>query len=59
MKLTNMADVDMALKPFIDIVGQTTGRGLTIERTFRLSDLFGNPHERLRVIHVAGTSGKT
>ena len=29
-----------------------------LERTLALSDAFGSPHERLKVIHVAGTNGK-
>lgn len=29
-----------------------------LERTLTLSDAFGSPHERLKVIHVAGTNGK-
>lgn len=29
-----------------------------LDRTLRLSKMFGNPHRRLRTIHVAGTNGK-
>src|ERR1051325_3487508 len=29
-----------------------------LERMRRLLDLLGNPHERLRIIHVAGSKGK-
>src|SRR5678809_744088 len=34
------------------------GTKLGLENTFRLAKLFGNPHDRLRFIHVAGTNGK-
>lgn len=34
------------------------GAKLGLENTFRLAALAGNPHERLRFIHVAGTNGK-
>jgi dihydrofolate synthase/folylpolyglutamate synthase len=34
------------------------GTKLGLENTFRLAALFGNPHHRLRFIHVAGTNGK-
>lgn len=37
---------------------QFTGIKLGLENTFRLLEAFGNPHERLRFIHVAGTNGK-
>src|SRR5881397_1975793 len=34
------------------------GLKLGLENTFKLARLAGNPHERLRFIHVAGTNGK-
>src|SRR5207302_2210323 len=34
------------------------GTKLGLENTFRLAKLAGNPQERLRFIHVAGTNGK-
>ena len=34
------------------------GLKLGLENTRRLAALAGNPHERLRFIHVAGTNGK-
>src|SRR6266550_2084959 len=34
------------------------GLNLGLENTFRLAALAGNPHEKLRFIHVAGTNGK-
>src|SRR5437762_13724278 len=34
------------------------GAKLGLENTRKLSALAGNPHERLRFIHVAGTNGK-
>ncbi len=34
------------------------GAKLGLENTFTLAALFGNPQERLRFIHVAGTNGK-
>src|SRR5213595_3159737 len=34
------------------------GTKLGLENTFRLAKLVGNPQERLRFIHVAGTNGK-
>src|SRR5687767_13974136 len=37
---------------------QLFGVNLGLETTRKLADLSGNPHERLRFIHVAGTNGK-
>lgn len=37
---------------------QLFGANFGLERTRRLAGLAGNPHERLRFIHVAGTNGK-
>ena len=37
---------------------QFTGIKLGLENTFRLLEAIGNPHGRLRFIHVAGTNGK-
>lgn len=54
-----MADVDAALRPYLEVAAQTMGKGLTVERTERLMAHLGNPELSLRVIHVAGTSGKT
>src|SRR5437016_13755158 len=34
------------------------GTKLGLENTFRLAALAGNPQDRLRFIHVAGTNGK-
>src|SRR5499433_482222 len=34
------------------------GFKLGLENTFKLAALAGNPHEKLRFIHVAGTNGK-
>lgn len=33
--------------------------GITTDRTFALAEAVGSPHERLTVVHIAGTSGKT
>ena len=34
------------------------GSVLGLERINKLLSLLGNPHEKLKVIHVAGTNGK-
>ncbi len=34
------------------------GSNLGLERTEKLLELLGNPHKRLKCIHIAGTNGK-
>jgi dihydrofolate synthase/folylpolyglutamate synthase len=55
--------VDRGLSPYLKALeglyartGATSRYGL--ERTFSLLEALGNPHERIRTIHVAGTNGK-
>ena len=47
--------------PSLDLDGQTLvmfGAKFGLENTFKLAALAGNPQEKLRFIHVAGTNGK-
>lgn len=57
--MKSLADIDGYLRPLYEKAHQLTGLDITIERTQKLLAQVGNPHERLRVIHIAGTSGKT
>lgn len=58
-KLRSFADAEAALQPYIPVVKQLTGKDTTLLRMKALMDYLGNPEQRLNVIHVAGTSGKT
>lgn len=51
--------IEHLLAPFVEVAGMMVGKGMTTERTLQLSHHVGSPHERLSVVHVAGTSGKT
>jgi len=44
----------------VDLIDTTVKFGCKpgLERTEKLLELLGNPHKKLRVIHVAGTNGK-
>lgn len=53
--ITDFAQAQSVLRPLYD--NHRTKYDLTVMR--RLMDYLGNPQEKLRVIHVAGTSGKT
>lgn len=58
-EIRSLKDIEEVLA---EVVKQTTKdmfAGLTLERTLRLAEAVGSPHTRLKVVHVAGTSGKT
>lgn len=42
---------------YISSVGKF-GSNYGLERTFRLLELLGSPHQKLKLIHIAGTNGK-
>jgi dihydrofolate synthase / folylpolyglutamate synthase len=57
MKLTTFADAAKALEPFWPLHHKKHLN--TLEHIHDFMDFLGNPQDKLRVIHVAGTSGKT
>jgi len=58
-RYSSVTEVEKALEPYVAAAGNATGRDLTTDRTLRLAEHVGNPQDSLKVIHVAGTSGKT
>lgn len=54
--LKSFADVERALAPYMSIVGK---KDTTVQRMQPLMERLGNPQNNLRIIHIAGTSGKT
>jgi dihydrofolate synthase/folylpolyglutamate synthase len=57
--LTSLAEAEALLAQYVPLSKEITGRDITLDRTKSLISLLGNPEKRLKVIHVAGTSGKT
>lgn len=57
--IRNFDEALEALAKYIPLTRQITGKDITLERMEPLMKALGNPEKRLRVIHVAGTSGKT
>lgn len=53
---TSFADIEGALAPYMSIVGK---KDTTVKRMQPLMERLGNPQRELRIIHIAGTSGKT
>ena len=58
-KIRTIKDAEKALFPYIPLVAQLTGKDTTLERVKPLASLAGHPENQLKVIHIAGTSGKT
>lgn len=54
-----MQEAEAALLPYVPLVAQLTGKHTTLERIRPLMNLLGNPQDKIKVIHIAGTSGKT
>ncbi len=58
--LKTLADVNEYLRDYYSLSGPPKlGTNYALEDTFELARCVGNPQERLKVVHVAGTSGKT
>lgn len=60
MKLHTMQDVEMALKPYQEVAAAgMLGHPIPLGRTEKLMKHIGNPEASLKIVHIAGTSGKT
>lgn len=59
MKFSNLSQIEKALEPHVAIASKMTGEQLTIGRTQQLAQHVGNPQDDIKIVHVAGTSGKT
>ena len=57
--LNTLDDVKVALRPYVPLVKQLTGRDTVFDRIEPLMAYLGNPENKIRAIHIAGTSGKT
>lgn len=57
---TTIDEANAALLPYVPLVKQLTGKHLSLEaRDKPFMRALGDPQNKLRVIHIAGTSGKT
>ena len=57
--INSIEQVEVILKKYVENARQYIHDGLTLERMWPMLESVGNPHKKLKVIHVAGTSGKT
>lgn len=58
-RIRTIEDVEAALRPYVPLVAQLTGKDVTLARVRPIMALLGDPQDKLRIIHLAGTSGKT
>ncbi|HEX7633472.1 MAG TPA: Mur ligase family protein [Candidatus Saccharimonadales bacterium] len=59
MRIRNIEEANAVLLPYVPLVAELTGKDVTLERIRPFMALLGNPQDRLKVVHIAGTSGKT
>ncbi len=59
MVLENFEQAENELAKYIPAVRELTGKDITLVRMQPLMKVLGNPENKLKIIHVAGTSGKT
>ena len=58
-RLNNLAEAEAALAHYIPAAQALIGKNITLERMIPLMELLGNPQDQLKIVHLAGTSGKT
>ncbi len=59
MKINSLEEAVTILNRYVPKVAAYSGDGMTLDRMWPLLEAVGSPHEKLRVVHLAGTSGKT
>ncbi|HEY1085209.1 MAG TPA: Mur ligase family protein [Candidatus Saccharimonadales bacterium] len=59
MAISTIKDCERLLAPYIPDLNHYHEGGVTTDRALSLAKAAGSPHEKLRIIHAAGTSGKT
>lgn len=56
---TSLEAAEAKLAQYVPAVKEITGKDITLQRMQPLMEALGNPQDKLKIIHVAGTSGKT
>ena len=59
MNISSLSRAEELLLKYVPAVKQFTGKNVTLERMYPLLNALGNPQETYKVVHIAGTSGKT
>lgn len=59
MSISDIKQAEKVLQTYVANASAYSGDGMSLDRMWPLLQAVGNPHKRLKVIHIAGTSGKT
>ncbi len=59
MNIRNLTEATTILRSYANRDPKAIGKNFTLERVYPLMKAAGNPQDRLQVVHIAGTSGKT
>ena len=54
-----LKEIENILEHFIPMAKNTIGKDITLDRMKTIMEVVGNPQHQIKIIHVAGTSGKT
>jgi dihydrofolate synthase/folylpolyglutamate synthase len=57
--IQSIVEAESYLSGFMGRTAQITGKDVTVQRMWELLKLVDNPQNKLKVVHIAGTSGKT
>lgn len=57
--IQSIAEAEAYLAGFMPRTAQITGKDVTVQRMWELLKLIDNPQNKLKVVHIAGTSGKS
>lgn len=58
-RVKSIAEAERVLRMYMPQVKELLGKDLTLKRMQPVLEVLGNPHDKLNIVHVAGTSGKT
>jgi dihydrofolate synthase / folylpolyglutamate synthase len=59
MNIRSLNEAEEVLERYMPLAHEIIGKDITLERMIPLMASLGNPERKLKIIHVAGTSGKT
>lgn len=59
LSIANFNEAEAALEAYMPLAHEIIGKDISLERMRPLMRAVGSPETRLKVVHVAGTSGKT
>ncbi|MBA2279134.1 hypothetical protein H0V99_01695 [Candidatus Saccharibacteria bacterium] len=57
--IKNFDDINQTLTKYVPLSKEITGKNITLDRMRPMMEALGNPQRRLKIVHIAGTSGKT